>query len=159
MRAERLVFELGIQASLVTAVLTATNEGGEDEYGDGTDGGADEVSDGVVAFGGRVGIIGNAGEHGDERDEVDGHCGPISARRWGGDALTHPRGADRVAQDGRYEREEAQHAHSAGEDPGEDCGDDELEEWDESDGNCAGFVERVAFEFMAESSGGCATLE
>ena len=38
-----LVFELGIQASLVAAVLAATNEGGEDEYGDYTDGGAEEV--------------------------------------------------------------------------------------------------------------------
>ena len=74
-------------------------KGGEDEDGDDTDGGAEEVRGGAVAVGRRVGVIGNAGEHGNERDEVDGHCSPISAHRWGGDALAHPRGADRIAEE------------------------------------------------------------
>ena len=82
-----LVFELGIEASLVATVLAATNEGGEDEDGDNTDGGAEEVRGGAVAVGRRVGVIGNAGEHDYKRDEVDSDSRPIAANNWGGHAL------------------------------------------------------------------------
>ena len=132
---------------MVAAVLAATKKGSEGEGYDDAYPCADEVGDGVVAVGWRIGVIGNAGEHDYKRDEVDSDSRPIAANNWGGHALAHPSRTDGVAHDGRHEHEEAQHGHLARKDPGENCGDDEFEERDWGHSDYAGLVERVAVSY------------
>ena len=68
---EVLVLEGGVEAGLVAAVLLPSERRGDEDDREGTYGGADEVGS-SGGIGKRVGVVGDAGEAEEHRDEVEG---------------------------------------------------------------------------------------